>query len=231
MFEQGFLTEEQVRAVSGIDLKELKEWVEDGCVAAEKSFFDAPTLYFSTEKARQFLWRKGIKVYVQWLRRPPSKNEVHDRRLTDLRILFERMGYSEWQSERCLHQRGMKKVRPDAILDIGRRKVAIELEMTMKGSVKYEKRFRFYAEHPAIDAVLYVVATPEQRKRILKLSEGQGKVFVALLRNVSEHERDAYVEHSEFPGAVRLWKFLEMIGARRFLSEHDFQNERRMINE
>ncbi len=231
MFEQGFLTEEQALVIGDITPAELKEWVGTGHVASEKSFFDVPTLYFPTDKAHRFLWSNGIKVYVEWLRRPPEKNEVHDRRLTDLRILFEKMGYLAWQSERCLHQRGMRKIRPDAIVEISKRKVVIELEMTMKGSSKYEKRFRFYADHPAIDAVLYVVATPEQRKRILKLSEGQGKVFVALLRNVSEHGRDAYVEHPVFPGAVRLWKFLEMIGVKRFLNAHDFQSERRTKDE
>ena len=73
MFEQGFLTEEQALVIGDITPAELKEWVGTGHVASEKSFFDVPTLYFPTDKAHRFLWSNGIKVYVEWLRRPPEK--------------------------------------------------------------------------------------------------------------------------------------------------------------
>jgi hypothetical protein len=49
----------------------------------------------------------------------------------------------------------MKRVRPDAILSLGRRKVAIELEMSGKGEQKYNSRFSFYGDHPALDAELH----------------------------------------------------------------------------
>ncbi len=210
-FEQGFLTEAQIRTVTGFQPTELAKLIEDGYLNARKSYFDDLTLYFPTRKAHQYLKEQNIKVYVQCLKRPPAKNELHDRRLTDIRILFEQMGYPEWQSEKCLHQRGMSKVRPDAILSLGRRKVAIELEMSGKGSKQYEKRFHFYADHPAIDGVLYIVATPEQRKRLHELARGYRKIYFVLLRNLTEYRQNAYVERSGFPGAVQLWKFFEAI--------------------
>lgn len=216
MFEQGFLTEEQSLSIGKIPLEELKEWTRKGYAVSEESYLDHPMLYYPTRKAREFLRERGIKVYVEWLRRPPAKNEVHDRRLTDLRILFEQLGYPAWQSERCLHQRGMKKVRPDAIVSTGRAKIAIELEISMKGRLKYAERFRFYEEHPAIDAVFYVVATPKQRQRILELAAGYPKIYVVLLRNLTKYGGKSFVERPGFDGAVCLGAVIKELRQKRF---------------
>ncbi len=216
-FEQGFLTEGQIQIITGVQPEELSQLIENGYVSARKSYFDDLTLYFPTRKAHEYLKKRNIKVYVKCLKRPPAKNELHDRRLTDIRIILEQMGYPDWQSERCLHQRGMNKVRPDAILSLGRRKIAIELEMSGKGEKQYQKRFQFYTNHPAIDAVLYFVATPEQRQRLLELAKNYPRIYFVLLKNLTEHKGNAYVECSGVPGAVCLWKFLEVIKERRFL--------------
>jgi len=221
-FEQGFLTEAQIQTLAGLGLGELNGLIEQGYIKTRQSYFDDLMLYFPTREARKFLKNEGIKVYVEFLRRPPAKNELHDRRLTDIRILLEQMGYPEWQSERCLHQRGMSAVRPDAILSLGRRKIAIELEMSGKGEMKYEKRFCFYRDHPALDAVLYFVATPEQRKRLLEIAKEYRKIYFVLLRNLTEHRENAYVERPGFAGALRLWKFFQAIHDRRFLGRYDF---------
>jgi len=215
--EQGCLTLKQIIAITGFTLKEIMALVGEGYLRHRRSYFDDHLLYFPTAKAQAFLKEHGIEVYLPCLRRPPAKNELHDRRLTDLRIAFDKMGYTHWQSERCLNQRGMKRVRPDAILSVGRRKIAIELELSGKGERAYRRRFQFYKDHPAIDAVLYFVGTPELRERLKKLTKDQTKIFVILLRNFTEYKKHAYVEHFRFPGALSLWKFLETIKERRFL--------------
>ena len=117
----------------------------------------------------------------------------------------------------------MKEVTPDGILELGRRKVAIELELTSKTKAYYEKRFVFYRDHPAIDAVPYFVAIPKQREKLLELTRENRKIFVVLLKNFIEHKGDAYVEKSGFPGALHFWKFLETLKERRFLTRKYFQ--------
>lgn len=216
-FEQGFLTEAQIQTVADIEPDDIESLNAQGYIRRRKSYFDDLMLYFPTRKAQAFLKDNGIKVYVQCLKRPPAKNELHDRRLTDIRIFLEQKGYTAWQSEKCLHQRGMKRVRPDAVLSLCRKKLAIELEMSGKGAWEYHQRFSFYRDHPALDAVLYFVATPEQRKRLLELANGYRKIYFVLLRNLTEHGEHAYVERSGFAGALCLWKFLESIREKRFL--------------
>src|SRR3990167_1551656 len=111
-FDQGFLTEAQIQNLAGLGPFDLDGLIEQGYIQCRKSYFDDLMLYFPTRKAQAFLKVRGIKVYVEYLKNPPAKNELHDRRLTDIRILMEQKGYPEWQSERCLLQRGMRRGRP-----------------------------------------------------------------------------------------------------------------------
>ncbi len=122
------MTRDQIEKVAVINHRILESLIQEDYIQSKKSYSDDLTIYFPTKKAREFLQAEGTNVFVNCLTRPALKNELHDRRLTDIRITFEHMGYSHWQSERCLHQRGMNEVRPDAILSIERRKIAIELE-------------------------------------------------------------------------------------------------------
>jgi len=221
MFEEGSVSWDQMKKIAGVGDEALEEMITDGLIKADTSYFGAGTHYFPTRKARQYLRDHGVRVFVATPRRAPLKNELHDEALRNLRLKFEEMGYKTWQSERCLRQRGMKEVTPDGILELGRRKIAIELEFSGKTARQYEKRFQFYQHHPAIDAVLYFVATPKLRETLLHLSRDYRKIFVVLLKNFTEHERNAYVERSGFPVAVRLWKVLEVIGRKRLIKADD----------
>jgi len=109
----------------------------------------------------------------------------------------------------------MNEVRPDAILSIERRKIAIELELSGKGIKQYEMRFSFYEKHPAIDAVIYFIANPKLREKLLGLSKPYTKIYVVLLANFTTYQQNTYVECARFEGAIRLIRFLKMIKERR----------------
>lgn len=223
MFEEGSVSWDQMKKIAGFRDKELQELIENGLIEADGSYFGGSKHYFPTKKARKYLAERGVRIYVQTPGGAPLKNEKHDEVLRNLRLKFEDMGHKTWQSERCLRQRGMVEVTPDGILELGRRKIAFELELSSKTIKQYGERFEFYEKHPAIDAVLYFVATPNQREKLLELSKGCRKIYVTLLKNFSEHEGKAYVEHSGFPGAIQLWKFLEVINRKRFIAVGDLQ--------
>src|SRR3989338_9150009 len=82
-FEQGFLTEAQIQNLTGIGPEDLEGLIRQEYILRRKSYFDDLMLYFPTRKAQAFLKSHGIKVYVEYLKRQPAKNELHDRRLTD----------------------------------------------------------------------------------------------------------------------------------------------------
>lgn len=225
LFESYALSWDQMKQISGLKDSELKDLIEEGYILARPSFFTDKMHYLPTSKAKDYLLKYGVKIYVEVPKEAPMKNEMHDAVLTNLRLWFRDMGYAVWQSERCLKQRGMNEVTPDGILELGRRKVAIELELSAKTPKQYEKRFMFYQNHPAIDAVLYFVATPKQREKLLELSRNYSKIYVTLLRNFMDHRANAYVERSGFPGALYLCRFLEAIIERRFLSIDTFKKQ------
>ena len=218
MFEEGSVSRDQMRKISHLEDADLEKMIADGFVKVDGSYFGAGKHYFPTRKAKRYLRKLGVPIYVATPDRAPLKNELHDDAVRNLRLGFEDMGYKDWQSERCLRQRGMAEFTPDGILEIGRRKIAIEVEFSRKTSAQYKERFEFYEKHPAIGAVLYFVATPNLRETILSLSQAYSKIFVILHKNFTEHERNAYVERSGIPAAVRLWKFLEVIRIKRFFN-------------
>ncbi len=217
MFEEGSVSWDQMKRISGFETPELEKLLGEGLVKADGSYFGSGMHYFPTPKAKKYLTDLGAKVYVPVLQRAPLKNELHDEALRNLRIGFEDMSYKVWQSERCLRQRGMVEFTPDGILELGRRKIAIELEFSGKTVEQYKKRFQFYQNHPAIDAVLYFVATPNLREMLREIMRDYPKIFMVLHKNFIEHGKNAYVERPGFPGALCLWKFLESIKKRRFV--------------
>lgn len=223
MFDEGSVSWDQMKKISGFGDAALQELIESGLVEGDGSYFGGSVHYFPTKKARKYLTSHGLRIYVKTPGGAPLKNEKHDEVLRNLRLKFEDMGHKIWQSERCLRQRGMVEVTPDGMLELGRRKVAIELEFSNKTIKEYGERFEFYEKHPAIDAVLYFVATPNQREKLLELSKGCRKIYVTLLKNFNEHEGKAYVERAGFPGAIQLWKFLEVISRKRFIAPGDLQ--------
>jgi len=223
IFEEGSVTREQMKKIVGLSDFEIEELIEAGHVKVDGSYFGGSEHFLPARKAKKYLKDQGIKIYVKTPRRAPLKNEKHDGVLTNVRLTFEEMGYKTWQSERCLKQRGMREFIPDGILELGRRKIAIELELSNKSEAHYRKRFKFYEGHPAIDAVLYIVATPHQRQKFLRVTEGTEKIYIVMLRSFTEHGRDAYVERAGFAGAVCLWKFLELVSHKRFVRINDLR--------
>ena len=212
LFEQGFLTSSQMKEVSGLEWNDIQRLIREDYVKAEKSFFYPVSVYLPREKAKRFLKENGVPIYVNGMEDPPEKNELHDRWLTDIRIEFERMGYREWQSEKCLRQRGMRRFTPDAIVTIGKRKIAIELELTGKGNKPYERKLGYYGNHPAIYGVLYFIAQPKLAERFRQLIKSQNHVYFTLLNNFADYRGNAYVESGKFVGeALQLWRFLERI--------------------
>lgn len=98
------------------------------------------------------------------------KNYAHDRAVTDLRwqlacppSVAARHGMApratEWKSERVLRRELGSGQVPDAVMLIGTRRIAVELELTRKSVPRYLSIFDRYLRWrgPRLDAVLYVL--------------------------------------------------------------------------
>ena len=87
------------------------------------------------------------------------KNFDHDRAATDVRWLFEKRFGAGWQAERVLRRELGSRQIPDAIMTLGQRAIALEVELTRKSTARYLGIFQRYLEWKAtrLDLVLYVV--------------------------------------------------------------------------
>lgn len=108
----------------------------------------------------------------------------HDRRVTDVRILFEELGIvSSWKSDRYLKsQTGSRRV-PDAIFRLKKEhEVALEVEIAWKGKERYEAIFSHYRRKPFGDVKLlfYICNTLEQLKKLAKITEYDRWIYFAM---------------------------------------------------
>lgn len=87
------------------------------------------------------------------------KNFVHDRAVTDLRWLLEKRFGARWAAERVLRRELGVRTPPDAIVDLGGQKIALEVELNQKSTDRYLAIVRRYLRwaSPALGRVLYVV--------------------------------------------------------------------------
>ena len=95
-----------------------------------------------------FLWltAEGVRVacspYRRW--RPNPALAVHIEAVTDVRLLLERLlGLGEWECERSLAKTAWSRSEqrqhlPDAVLDTGRGRIAVEVELTLKSRARLD---------------------------------------------------------------------------------------------
>lgn len=119
----------------------------------------------------------------------------HDRRVTDVRIVFEELGLlSSWTSDRQLKGRGLTARRvPDAILSLTKGyRIALEVEIAWKGKERYEAIFSNYREKQFGDVkiLFYVCNTLQQLKKLAKFTEYDRWVYFAMYDQLMQKQAD-----------------------------------------
>ena len=109
----------------------------------------------------------------------------HDRRVTDVRILFEDLGLlSSWTSDRYLKSERVRVRRvPDAIMRFKKDyQAALEVEIAWKGKERYQEIFSDYRQKKfgEVPFLFYVCNTLEQLKNLAKLTEHYKWVYYVL---------------------------------------------------
>jgi hypothetical protein len=87
------------------------------------------------------------------------KNFSHDRTATDVRWVLEKQFGGRWRSERVLRRGVDSRQVPDALVELGGKSIAVEVELTRKSTARYLGILQRYAAAPVLasDLVLYVV--------------------------------------------------------------------------
>ena len=117
-------------------------------------------VYFVTEKSFAILKERGldsdIPLYQQTKRFDTSID--HDLKVISIRILFRELGLDSWTSERMLRERDHLYKRPDGVLNLRGKRIAIELENHLSKSKKrYQALFDYYSNHKTYLVLLLVI--------------------------------------------------------------------------
>lgn len=174
ILEQKFMTEKQVRAVFWKEVSEkscetykrLNELQKGGFLKTEKKRTHTNEIYLVTKKGigqlKEFNRDRGLCE----LSDESYSNYRHDLAVTDIRILFHKLGYSYWLSERVLSRReGLRRV-PDGMIFNNNKYIAVEFESSQKSKRRYREIFYNYQLDNQVDKVLYIVNSPELAEKV-----------------------------------------------------------------
>ena len=128
-----------------------------GLVQKLLSSFTGSDLYLATEAAHDLFHNQYIEL-PESVGLPDLRTISHDLLVTDIRFLFERIGFgSLWTSERMWRMgRSVRLWAPDAVVQVGEESFALEVECVQKMDQRYNEIFSRYQEDFEIAACLYV---------------------------------------------------------------------------
>lgn len=166
--------------------------VSAGYLTKEYSGNQGTDAYFASGKAVEVLKAKSMDSGLEVAEATPyfDRNITHDLHVNNLRILFREMGLYQWTSERILIERDHLFRRPDAVLTIRGRKIAIEFENGLtKARGRYRELFGYYDFCEAY-RLLFVIVRGDTRDWLMDLDYDARKTwFVDYKKLIKERER------------------------------------------
>jgi len=182
LFEQKFLSRTQIKdhifdgreRYTYIRLWKLRRF---GFVRHILTGFVKEGLYVPTEQAHEFFRAQFMELPlpVVW---PDIRTLLHDLLVTDIRFLFETLGFgASWTSERVWRMgRSVRLWAPDAVIQIGEDPFAVEVECIQKEDRRYEDIFSRYREDPEIAACLYIT-TESLVETLMKRAQHYSRIY------------------------------------------------------
>lgn len=110
--------------------------------------------------------RKGSKYLIPQVRQVGFSTLSHDAMVIDTRVRLQSLWEATWIPERVLKHEKLAQV-PDGVLVFqSGKKVAVEVENSLKGKARYQRIWKAYQDGPSLALVLYVVASERLLSRI-----------------------------------------------------------------
>ncbi len=162
IFEQKFLSREQIR---NYFFDGRKRYADDrlwklrrfGWVQKIRAVFAGHELYLATKATHNFFCEQSEEVPASF-ELPDFRTVSHDLLVTDIRFLFEQIGFGgSWMSERVWTMgRSANKWAPDGVIYMGGDPMAVEVECVQKTDKRYRNIFWRYEAESSIAGCLYV---------------------------------------------------------------------------
>lgn len=156
-------------------------------------------VYFVTEKSLAILKERGfdsdVPLYQQTKRFDTSID--HDLKVINIRILFRELGLDSWTSERILRERDHLYERPDGVLNLRGKRVAIELENHLtKSKKRYQELFDYYNNHTTYLVLLLVIDGDVKDWLIDVLKYNAKRIWMTTYQELINEREDALFENN-----------------------------------
>lgn len=215
ILEQKFMTREQVRKVfwrkafkrTVEDCRRLGELEREGFLKRSSKCFYKHVLYTVTEAGVKQLKVHGRDRGLSSLADVDHSNYKHDIAVTDLRILFHELGYTDWFSERILIQWPDLRRLPDGMVQCAGRYVAFEYESAQKSKDRYKQMFLDYEMDPLIHTAVYIVDYPGLLPKISALASAYDKLYFVTLQDLDRQKISVKLQGAG--GEISFGKLLE----------------------
>lgn len=202
LFEQKFLSWPQIRDYL-FEGKEryayLRVWKlrRFGFIRKLWAGFTEEELFLPTEFAHEYFRARFVELPTP-LAFPDARTIAHDLLATDIRFLFQSIGFgSSWTSERVWRMgRSARIWVPDALIHIGGDPFALEVECVQKMDRRYEDIFSRYQSDPELSACLYVT-TESLMETLLKKALGFPAVYFVSKEELFGKKEKARFRNSE----------------------------------
>jgi len=201
LLEQKFLSHEQiVRSVFGGRERYtyLRVWKlrRFGFVSQVWVAYMKEGLFLATEQAFDY-FRAQFVALPPPLGYPDARTISHDLLVSDIRFLFEELGFgTRWTSERMWRMgKSARLWAPDAIIHVGGDPFALEVERIQKMDARYEDIFLRYEEDSSISACLYVT-TEELLETLLPKAEECRRIYFTTVGELFEKRAKAAFRNS-----------------------------------
>ncbi len=138
-------------------------------------------VYFATEKAVAELKTRSLDAGIPAFKMRPyyDRNIGHDLNVTNIRLLFREFGLHQWTSERILWEREHLFHKPDGVLTLRGRKIAIEFENGLtKSHARYQATLDYYNDHEGY-RLLFMIIKGDTRDWLVDLKYDARKIWFA----------------------------------------------------
>jgi len=154
-------------------------------------------IYFATQKAVEELKLRSLDSGIPTYEVRPyfDRNIAHDLNVTSIRILFRQLGLHQWTSERILWEREHLFNKPDGVLTLRGRKIAIEYENGLtKSHARYQAMLEYYNDHEGYQ-LLFVIIKGDTRDWLIDLKYDARKIWFAGYKELMNEKEKTIFEN------------------------------------
>lgn len=178
--------------------KRVQKLVRTGYLAKGYSKRKSLGVYFATRKSLKILKERGLDSGIG-LYKPTEYFDRwidHDLNVLNLRILFRKLGFDSWISERVIKEREHPEKVPDGIISLGGKRIAIEYESGLtKDMERYQQMLTYYSGHEGY-VLLFIIINGDVKDWLVRgLHYDVKRVWITTYKELFRKRGEAVFEN------------------------------------